>query len=364
MNKFIYVLLIMCLCLMPNNALSVHAQQSSPIINIIRADIDAYLAGGGVNRVAYSTGELKSANYLASKMLECGLEFYTGDSFIQSFGSGHKTSQNVVGIKRTNVSDDIVVLGAHYDSHKDSLNAVYDNASGVVIVLSLMNALQQISLPYNIVFVFYGAEEVGMQGSAHFVNSMSALTARNILLAMNFDSVGVGEYTYFYAGDTLNSHKKIFESNDWNVISYPAYPRANYFSGNVVFGYNHIGLQSDNFTYINNSIRSVTFFSGNATDVTLGFKESIYNDNLHHTKNDNLSYILEKYPNFLSNINNVANLTLETLTDSNFYTQITNLGNDINLNFFNDKLIIVCVGLVGLLFVNKFLTRKLDKHND
>ena len=362
MKKYLLILIAsLVLFIVPFNSTSIVKAQETATIQIVRADIDEYLSQGGVSRVAYTSGESESANFLANKMRNLGLEYFSGDSYLQTFGAGDETSQNVIGVKQSSVSDNIVILGAHYDSHKDALSAVYDNASGVSIVLALMEALKDVSLPYDVVYIFYGAEEVGMKGSNHFVESLSALITKNILLAMNFDSIGVGEYTYYFAGDTLNGHKKLFENNSYNIINYPEYPRANYLAGSPSFGYGHIGLQSDNLSYVSNSIRSITFFSGNATDVALGFRESAYNDNVHHTKNDNLNYILEVYPDFINRINNVANLTFDTLTSSNFYTEMINMSSGINLNFFSDKIIIVCVGLIGLLFVNRFLTQKVNK---
>ena len=360
MKKLIITSICLCLCLMinlPFLSKPVYAS-SATNIEVTRADIDTFLSSGGVKRVAYTTGEKRASVYLAEKMGNAGLAYYSGDSYLQVFGAGREMSQNVVGIKRSSTSDKIVIIGAHYDSQENSKCGVYDNASGVVIVLKLMEALKDVDLPYNVVFVFYGAEEVGMVGSKHFVQSMSVLNSKKILLAMNFDSVGVGEHNYFYAGDTLNAHKKLFEGNTYGVESYSAYKRANYFAGSFDLGYSHIGMQSDNLTYIKSSIRSVTFFSGNANEVALGFKESQYHDDLHHTVNDDMNYIMAKYPDFLVNISSVGSLALATLTSDDFYSTLFNI-KEINLNFFSDKVIIVCVGLVGLLFVNRFLSKRI-----
>lgn len=360
MKKLIIICFCLCICFMmgiPFLNKSAYAFDVTEI-EVARADIDTFLSSGGVKRVAYTVGEKRASTYLVEKMGEAGLSYYSGDSYLQAFGSGHEVSQNVVGVKRSSVSDKMVIIGAHYDSQENSKSGVYDNASGVVIVLKLMEALKSVDLPYNIVYVFYGAEEVGLVGSKHFVQNIGVLNSKKILLAMNFDSVGVGEHNYFYAGDTLNAHKKLFDDNAFGVESYPAYKRANYFAGSFDLGYSHIGMQSDNLTYIKNSIRSVTFFSGNADEVALGFKESVSNEDLHHTANDDMNYIMSQYPNFLVNIKSVANLALATITSDDFYSTLYDM-KEIDLNFFSDKVVIICVGLVGLLFVNRFLSKRI-----
>ena len=98
-----------------------------------------------------------------------------------------------------------IVVGAHMDhlglGTTSSLapgqqavhNGADDNASGVATMLVLAAALAQVprdARPYSVEFLAFGAEEMGLLGSRHFVETLSP-DARAALLAMvNFDMVG------------------------------------------------------------------------------------------------------------------------------------------------------------------------------
>lgn len=98
-----------------------------------------------------------------------------------------------------------VIIGAHYDhiglggplsmSRKNNQihNGADDNASGVAMLIALMNQLvHEKSLNYNFLFVFYGAHEEGLFGSSAFQKLVEKkkLKFKNIALVINLDMVG------------------------------------------------------------------------------------------------------------------------------------------------------------------------------
>ncbi|HEY0136692.1 MAG TPA: M20/M25/M40 family metallo-hydrolase, partial [Nannocystis sp.] len=98
-----------------------------------------------------------------------------------------------------------IVVGAHVDhlglgtgsslapGQRAVHNGADDNASGVATMLALAAALAGVpaaSRPYTVEFVAFGAEEMGLLGSKHYVAGLSP-DARAALVAMvNFDMVG------------------------------------------------------------------------------------------------------------------------------------------------------------------------------
>ncbi len=98
-----------------------------------------------------------------------------------------------------------IVIGAHIDhlglGTTSSLapgqqavhNGADDNASGVAAMLALARALAQLpeeQRPYAFEFVAFGAEEMGLLGSKHYVANLSPQARANLIAMINFDMVG------------------------------------------------------------------------------------------------------------------------------------------------------------------------------
>ena len=284
-------------------------------------------------------------------------------SFVKEFSVNKNKSQNIIGVKKAfNESNKYIILGAHYDNaysingNQTNSNGVFDNASGLLCLITIMNALNNINLPYNLIYIFYGAEEVGLCGSKNFVSSLSAIEKKNILFALNFDSIGIGEETYFYSGDSNNAYKKIF-ANTLGIKEMPTIKRLSLLTNFQSFAYTHIGLMSDNATYLKNGIKCTTFFGGNLTHSGSGYIESAHNANIAHTQNDNIDYILSVYPNFLSNITNVANLTINVLQTENLEETIKNNNSSLDLFFLNNKAVIGAIFLAGIIILTAIKPR-------
>ncbi len=98
-----------------------------------------------------------------------------------------------------------IIIGAHMDhlgwGTASSLapgvhevhNGADDNASGVAVLLELAHALAAVPTEqrtHDLVFVAFGAEEMGLLGSAHLVASMTSEDKARTLAMLNFDMVG------------------------------------------------------------------------------------------------------------------------------------------------------------------------------
>ncbi len=109
-------------------------------------------------------------------------------------------SQNVIGyLSGTVQPDSFLVVSAHYDHLGHLGKDVYfpganDNASGVALLLELAKHYQKTEnrLPYSMVFMAFGGEEVGLLGSLHYVKN-PLFPLRNIKFMLNFDLVGTGD---------------------------------------------------------------------------------------------------------------------------------------------------------------------------
>ena len=104
---------------------------------------------------------------------------------------------NVIGILPgvdSALASEAVVVGAHYDHLGRVDGVVYpgadDNGSGTAVVLGLARAFAAAGgTGRTLVFAFFGAEELGLIGSRHYVNRPAVPLDRTVGM-VNFDMVG------------------------------------------------------------------------------------------------------------------------------------------------------------------------------
>jgi hypothetical protein len=160
------------------------------------------LAGDIGNRPSGSGNETSAANFIQRKLEEFGYttetQWFTAydDYEGASFGSF-----NIIAIKQGD-SDKQIVIGAHYDSVDDEgSQGADDNASGVAVLLETAKRVVNIETPYTLVFVAFGAEEVGLWGSAYFVDELKTGEQINIIGMVNLDSLVAGDKAYVYGNE-------------------------------------------------------------------------------------------------------------------------------------------------------------------
>ena len=114
-------------------------------------------------------------------------------TFIKKF-----STYNVCGyIEGTEKKDSLIVLTAHYD-HLGMMgaNTVFpganDNASGISMLLNLIQYFSKNPPKYTIVFVALSGEEIGLRGAFHFVEN-SPFPLENIRFLLNIDLAGTGD---------------------------------------------------------------------------------------------------------------------------------------------------------------------------
>jgi aminopeptidase YwaD len=107
-------------------------------------------------------------------------------------------TQNVIGyIKGEKVPDTVIAFIAHYD-HLGRMGAMTyfpganDNASGISMLLNLAKHYKINKPDYSMLFIAFGAEEIGLIGSAYYTEK-PLLPLSNIKFLLNFDISGTGD---------------------------------------------------------------------------------------------------------------------------------------------------------------------------
>ena len=271
------------------------------------------------NRTAGSADEKKSADYLSSQLAEMGLAPLWED-YQKSFNFSDATSQNVAGVK-DNGSDKYVVIGSHYDGifKLSESYGVNDNASGVVCNLQLARELAARSLPFNLIFAFFGAEEAGLCGSEAFLSSLDAALQENILLYINLDSIGAGDELYYFHSDFKTAYGDFIDQSFANLEINKLQQQEAFFSARPAFGLNfsHLGYLSDNASFLKKGINSLNFFAGKLSGLNFGFHETDSGKQMHKT--DSVEKIEETFGDkFYENIVGVKSAVLTLLENENF----------------------------------------------
>ena len=96
-----------------------------------------------------------------------------------------------------------IVVGAHLDS-VDGGAGINDNGSGTATILEIAEEMAEAGVKprQKVRFAFWGAEESGLLGSEHYVDSLSDTALSRIVANLNFDMVGSPNYVRFvYDGD-------------------------------------------------------------------------------------------------------------------------------------------------------------------
>lgn len=171
-------------------------------------------------------------------------------------------------------SDEYIVIGGHYDhlgkgvlnsrAPRDHINDVHngadDNASGTATVMELAEYFTGLSssspqlINKNLVFALWTGEELGLLGSAHFLDA-KILDLRKIKSYFNFDMVGRLESNKLYV-DGLGSAK------EWKSIV----EKKNISAGFDLSLSDDPFLPTDAASFYMNNIPVASFFTGIHTD--------------------------------------------------------------------------------------------------
>lgn len=112
---------------------------------------------------------------------------------IEGARAGESTSHNVIATKKpTNKKKDtnnIIVVSSHHDSVEGAPGA-NDNASGTAMTLELARVFKNVPTDTEIRFITFGAEELGLIGSTHYVNNLSEDEINRTIANFNLDMVG------------------------------------------------------------------------------------------------------------------------------------------------------------------------------
>jgi Zn-dependent M28 family amino/carboxypeptidase len=104
---------------------------------------------------------------------------------------GKKSSANVIADTERGDAGNVVLVGAHLDSVPAG-PGINDNGTGAAALLAIAGKIKDLGkgLHNRVRFAWWGAEEEGLRGSAHYVTSLPAAEREKIALNINLDMLG------------------------------------------------------------------------------------------------------------------------------------------------------------------------------
>jgi Zn-dependent M28 family amino/carboxypeptidase len=147
-----------------------------------------------------------------------GLSFADAQALIEQIDSGDEvvmrvatstesdleaTTTNIIATSPDGNRNKRIVVGAHLDSVTEGAG-INDNGSGSSVLLEVAEQMARSKAKprQQVQFAFWGAEEGGLLGSEHYVESLSDRNLQRIKANLNFDMLGSPNYVRFvYDGD-------------------------------------------------------------------------------------------------------------------------------------------------------------------
>lgn len=267
-------------------------------------------AGSGKN--LSNTGEDAAALWIAEKLneadssLNASLKEFVFEN--ANYDKKSDKSYNVIGRKTAvEPTDKTVVIGANYDNAAELVLAngnkvggegVYGNAGGVAALIETAAALSELSLPYNVEYVAFGAGESNAAGSGKYI----AESQDDIILMVNYNKIVGGEYLYMYSDEVKTLHNDYFysiaESAHLNIAAMPKYVHNilnQYISGTHLMYYKEPML-GDHIGFTINGISVISYTSANYNDRSYNYvTEYAGKANIYYTGADTLLTVVERY---------------------------------------------------------------------
>ncbi len=191
--------------------------------------VEHALHAGAVGVIIFNEGNPGRTEFISSRLNAnfanypvLGASFDVGDKLRSSLLNGptgtigfmridvlvrkHRV-QNVIAESPGGDPERVIVVGAHLDSVSAG-PGINDNGSGTATNLEIAEKYAELALtPKNkLRFIWFAAEEFGLLGSEHYVQSLNNEERRHIMAMLNFDMLASSNYVRFvYDGD--NSDK-------------------------------------------------------------------------------------------------------------------------------------------------------------
>ena len=257
-------------------------------------------------------GHQKARDYIETALAGMGYS-----PVVQAFVTKNGKDAANIYADKPGKSGKTILAGAHYDSTGPG-SGVDDNASGSAVLLEMAFRLKNIETPYSIRFIFFDAEETGLEGSKHYTSRMTEEEVDNSIVMVNLNSLAVGDYTYVYgdegeAGLVRDWALDYAREKGIDLITQPGknpeYPAGTTIDASDHAPFLHKGIQYVYFEATNWDLGELDGYT--QVDPSFGVNGEIW-----HAEYDNLDYINKSFPGRMeSHLRLFSNVLFHILTE-------------------------------------------------
>jgi len=218
------------------------------------------------------------------------------DAKQQGWHEGHEIrnySQNVI-LTIPGRSTQTIIIGAHYDSLR--YVGTSDNASGVALLMENAQHMFNADNYYTLVYVFFGAHEIGMLGTFYFLDSLTQEESEDIILYINADVLIEGPYLLVQAGYGFEL--------DENSLSKQLIEIANGFSDTHGVSTRNMGVTGGD--------QLLFLYKGHTTMAFWGIDLHTFTSFLHSPR-DSYEHISSRFPGMIEKTMEAYGLLLKTI---------------------------------------------------
>lgn len=183
---------------------TIQETQSDITVDDFKAHITYLSSDGLAGRSSGTPGDRLAKDYIVNHFTNAGgsaerfvevQEHYVSKSRLKP--KNKVKTYNIIATLPGNdekLKNEYVIIGAHYDSVKNTLGLIHngadDNGSGTSMVLELFEKFaSENNHKRTLVFMAFGGEELGLLGSKHYVNNPT-IDLSKVQLMVNLDMVG------------------------------------------------------------------------------------------------------------------------------------------------------------------------------
>ncbi|MBI5464599.1 MAG: M28 family peptidase [Ignavibacteriales bacterium] len=169
-------------------------------------------------------------------------------------------SGTAVGVLK-GTTDRIILIGGHIDSAGPDIPGANDDGSGSATVIELARVISQQQHEHTFVFCLFGGEELGLQGSKHFVEHFSQLDKIDLML--HIDMANGAEWLLpMFDAHTESAPRWLVRAayDEFNKLPYRGlYYPLHFYTLNYAFGQS--GAGSDHDAFLAKGIPAIDFTS-------------------------------------------------------------------------------------------------------
>lgn len=275
----------------PSTAQHVYGEYSYDLLKTFNAKYNGRKAGS-------------AQEYAAAQFIMDELESFGYSVTFQPYNTKNGVSQNVIATKSGSDTSKQIIVGAHYDSSMAGYG-IDDNASGVAAMLEAAKYYSTKTPSCNIVFVAFGAEEIGLVGSKYFVDSMSEDDIAKTKFMVNIDTIAAGDKMYAYGGEDETSKQLLSGilsfGKDLGLITQKGL-NANYAEGLTGDWSDHSPFKKAGipFIYFESTNWDIQEEDGTYTDGYVQIEDGNGGYAIMHTNKDKLDWIEQNFPGRVS----------------------------------------------------------------